>query len=235
MRKSVPGWPAAEGRAAAAAELRRLERFSAALAALPEATCPEPLGLVEEPAPGLRMRRLDGENLVGVLAARELDAGRIARFADTMAAALDACVEATGEPYFDFKFDNVLVAGDTLGFLDLGTPQHWREPDPGWTPHEVSLGNLLASALFEIGRPRHVARVRLRRQAAALATRTVRATQAPLDPAHLSAAAREAYVRATFGRRSPLHSAWYATVGYAAGARLRLDGLTVGPVPVWRA
>jgi len=237
VRKSFPGLPDAEACEAAAAELDRLERFAAALDRVPDAVCPAPLGLVDQPAPGLRMSRLEGESLVDVLTGRPLADLQLDRFGTLIAAALDAYVKATGEPYHDLKFDNVLVAGDGLGFFDLGMPQHWEPADPAHSPHEVSLGNLLASALFEIARPRHVLRLRLRRQASTLARGVVSATLAsgiPLDTTHLVAATDAAYVRATYRAGGLVRKAWYGTVAYATAPRLRIAGATIAPVVVWR-
>jgi hypothetical protein len=239
VRKTFSGCPREEGRALARAELTRLRVLETALGSVPGASCPHALELVDSPAPGLRMTFADGENLVGVLA-RPVPGENLQAMVRTIAAALRAYVDALGEPYHDFKFDNVLHDATTgvLTFVDLGLPQDWRPPAPAHTPLEVSLGQLLGSVVFETARPVHVARRHLRRQIGDLAVGVVAAVVASGEAVrhdHLAHATRDAYLRATFHRRIPSRTAWYATVGYARGRRLRLPGGVISPVPVWRA
>ena len=202
---------------------------------MPRATCPEPLGATED-GTGLRMARVDGVELLDELAADRVD---VQAAAVTIAAALIAYVEAVGESYRDLKLGNLLRAGDgTLIFLDVGEPQDAGPAAPGDSPYEISMGNLVASLIFESARPKRLARRAQHRNSAALAVALageLRARGAALRADRLAGAARRDFVRSTFGRRSPVRTAWYATVGYVAGTRVALPDAPVGPVPVWAA
>ena len=185
------------------------------------------------------MTFVPGDNLVDVLR-RPLAPGRRAEMARTIAAGLDAYIEAVGEPYYDLKFDNVLYDAATglLGFIDLGLPSYWRPPRPGLSCHEVSLGVLMASAVFETARPRHVALPRLHRQIGDLAVdlvAAVRASGAAVRTPNMVRAAEDAYLDNTLYRGDPVRTAWYATVGFALGRRITLHDGKFAPVPAWRA
>jgi hypothetical protein len=223
----------------AAAELTRLERFAAALESVEGATCPQPLGRVDDP-PGFRMRFVEGASFLAVLGVAPIDDAQLAAYAGVMAAALDAYVDAVGEPYRDFKLDNVLLdESEALVFLDVGDPQDAGEPAPGDSPYEISVGNFVASLVFESARPRGLLAQRTAHQRssrlAVLLAQELRARGRELRADRLAAAARRDYVRSTFGRRSPARTVWYGTVGLAAGCRVPLPGAPVGPVAPWAA
>jgi hypothetical protein len=224
----------------AAEELDHLGRFRIALEAIPGATCPEPVGLVDEPAPGFRMRFARGIEVIDLLRAENLGKEGVEAHARTMALVLEAYIEHIGEPYRDFKLRNMLYdrREQQLVFVDLGEPQDAGAPDPGDSPYEVSVGNFLASMLFESARPKYRTSPRLHRQSKVLALALVaelRGRGAGLRPERLQAIARRDYLRSTFGRRSPARTAWYATVGWALGLRIPLPGGEIAVVPYWQA
>lgn len=224
----------------ARAEFDRLRRFSAALVDVPGAACPRPLELLSEP-PGLRMEWAPGVCLLEFLRHHAVDNRTRDRLAATMAAAVRAYVEALGEPYHDFKFDNMLydAAGGRLTFVDLGLPQDALPPDPRASAYEITMGNFLGSVVFQTARPKYLLNRRQHRSTVMLASAVVAALardgEAEMRPAHLVGAARAAYLRCTFGRGSVRRSAWYGTVGYALGRRMRLGEATFGPIPPWQA
>jgi hypothetical protein len=158
----------------------------------------------------------------------------------TITAALNAYIGAVGEPYYDFKPDNILYDAATglVAFIDLGLPTYWRPPRPGHSFHEVSLGTLMASVVFETARPRHVALARLHRQIGELAVdlvAAVRASGAVVRAPNLLRVAEDAYLDNTLYRGGLARTAWYATVGFALGRRLNLPDGKFAPVPAWRA
>lgn len=216
-------------------ELARLDRFHAALAGVPGATCPRPLGRIDGPAPGYRMSWVEGEDLAVHLDRRRVPDAELARMGRTIAVALRAYVAALGEPYYDLKIGNVLVAptGD-LGFVDVGLPEGAVPPVAEDTAYEVSVGNLLASMVFDSGRPLYFFRRRYHRQSGVVAAALVAALQdagRPLHSDHLLAETERAYRRNTFGRGSPVRTLWYASVGRLVGRRFRTAAGVVGPVP----
>lgn len=238
VRKTFSTGPAAQRERTAADELSRLARFAAALADVPGASCPRPLGAVGGREPGYRMSWVEGEGLVLHLARRALREEDLARWGRTIAAALRAYVASVGEPYEDLKLDNILVAPDgTLAFVDMGLPQGRRPEARVGSPFEVSVGNLLASVVFESARPRWLLRRRLHRQSVAVAAAVVTALAEhgqPLRGDLVADAARGAYLRSTFDRGSWVRSIWYGTVGRAVGRRVRTNGAVIGPVG-WRS
>ncbi|MGY1703998.1 hypothetical protein ACI79C_05440 [Geodermatophilus sp. SYSU D00697] len=200
-------------------------------------TCPQPLGVVEGPHPGFRMSRIEGQPLMDHLARTELSVERLGALAAAVATALRLYVETVGEPYHDLKLDNVMLEpSGALAFLDFGRPLGHVPSDGVDALYESSVANLLASLVFESARPKRLANRRLHRQSASMATALVVALAdrgSALDPERLLHEARRAYVRSTFGRRSVARTAWYATVGWAVGRRVRLSDGRFGPVPLW--
>jgi hypothetical protein len=238
VRKTFHDGPEAARAAAARREFARLERFAAALADVPGAACPRPLELLADP-PGLRMQRAAGVDLFAFLGRHRLGAPLRERLAATMAAAIRAYVESSGEPCPDFNFNNVLYdpATGTLTFVDLGAPQDAVAPAPGLSPYEVTAGDLLGSLIFQSARPRGLRRRGRHAETAALAPAIVRALRGAegvrLRPAELARATEAAYRRCAFGR-SRRRTAWYATAGFVLGRRVRLGPVTVGPPAPWR-
>lgn len=234
MRKTFQDGPRAEDERRARAELGRLERFAVALADVPGAACPQPLELLSDP-PGLRMAHAPGANLFELLGRRRFDAGARERLATTMAAAVVAYVGALGEPLPDFKFDNLLYdeATDTLTFVDLGAPQDALAPEPGLSAYEISVGDMLASVVFQSARPRNALHRRQHAQSVALAVAVVCALRAagaaPLRDPELVRAQATAYRRCAYGR-SARRNAWYTVAGPVLGRRIALGSATVGPV-----
>ncbi|MGY1688910.1 hypothetical protein [Geodermatophilus sp. SYSU D01105] len=185
------------------------------------------------------MSRIEGQPLMDHLARTELHDERLGELAAAVATALRVYVEAVREPYHDLKLDNVMLQpSGALAFLDFGRPQgHVPSEDRvDDALYESSVANLLASLVFESARPKRLVRRRLHRQSAAMATALVVALAdrgTALHPERLVHEARRAYLRSTFGRRSVARTAWYATVGWAVGRRVRLPEGRVGPVPWW--
>lgn len=234
VRKTFTG---ADAQRTAAAELARLTRFAAALADVPGVSCPRPLGPVEDPGPGYRMSWVDGVDLCEHLR-RPVPPAELDRLGRTIGAVLRTYVEAVGEPYTDLKLGNVLVGRDgALAFCDVGLPDGAVPPLDATGAAEVSVGNLLASLLFDSARPGWFWRRRVHRQSAVLAAALVAGfadAGRPLDPDALRAATDQAYRRITFDRRSPLRTAWYATAGRLLGIRLRTSAGVLRPAPYRR-
>lgn len=234
MRKTFHAGSVQQRGDLARGEFTRLARFSVALERVPGAACPRPLELLSDP-PGVRMTRVAGVDLFAFLRRGGLDDDTRNRLAATMAAAIGAYVEALGEPHPDFKFDNVLydAAGGGLAFVDLGLPQDATAPPPEAGAHEVMLGDLLGSVVFQSAQPRHILHRAQHRRTASLALAVVRAVVAlpgaRVREEHVAGAAAAAYRRCAFGRSLP-RSAWYATIGLVAGCRVRLSARGVGPV-----
>ncbi len=238
VRKTFSTGPAADGERMAVAEMSRLARFSAALVDEPVASCPRPLELVHDPEPGYRMTWVEGEDLADHLTDRTVPDDRLVDIGRTIARALHAYVTAVGEPYHDLKLGNVLVApGGDLVFVDVGPPQGDLRPADADDAYEVSVGNLLASVVFDSARPLWFVRGRMRRQNAAVAAAVVDTLGQEVRPLRgdvLKLAAEHAYRRNTFGRGSAPRTLWYATVGRAVGRRVRTSAVAVGPVPLRR-
>jgi hypothetical protein len=181
------------------------------------------------------MAHAPGTNLFELLGGRLIDGAARERLATPIAAAVGAYVGALGEPLPDFKFDNLLydAATETVTFVDFGAPQDAVAPAPGLSPYEISVGDMLASVVFQSARPRHALDRRRHAQSVALAVAVVGALRAagagPLRDAELAAATTAAYRRCALGR-STRRNAWYATAGYALGRRIALGSVTVGPV-----
>jgi hypothetical protein len=233
VRKSFSTGSRTERERAAADELSRLARFSAALVDVPGAGSPQPVGLVHEPEPGFRMSWVDGESLVDHLSRRALPEEVLTGMGRTIARALDAYVSAVGEPYSDIKLGNILIGPDgVLTFLDFGPPQDYEVSPSAETAYETSVGNLLANLVFESARPRAFLHRRMHRQSAVVVTAlvdTLREAGRPLREDLLLAAARRAYRRSTFGRRNLTRTAWYATAGRAIAIPVRTSAGVVGP------
>jgi hypothetical protein len=233
VRKSFSTGSRAESEQAAAEELSRLVRFSAALVDVPGADCPRPLGPVLAPEPGYLMSWVEGEILVDHLSRRVVPEEELREMGRTIARALGAYVTAVQEPYSDLKLGNILVGpGGVLTFVDFGPPQDYEVPPGSETAYETSVGNLLASLVFESARPRSFLHRRMHRQGAVVATALVHALREagrPLREDLLIASARRAYRRSTFGRRSLTRTAWYATAGRAIAISVRTPAGLVGP------
>ena len=235
--KTFSGLPSEEARRQARWEFERLHSLAAAIRDVPGAVSPRPLELVAAPVAGIRMERLSGEPLVDVLAGSVTDPRWLRELALTMVRALRAYVDAVGEPYPDFQFNNMLWDGSSgqLGLVDVGRPDRGRPLPGGTSPFEAGMANLVASTVFQSARPRWLTRRRQHRQAVTLCSETVAVavTAEGLDPGRLQAAARAAYVREAYGGGA-LASAWYGSVGYLAGRRVTVPGLKFGPVPPHR-
>jgi hypothetical protein len=238
VHKSFSGLPPEEARRQARSEYERLQSLAAAIRVVPGAASPQPLELVSAPVPGIRMELLGGEPLVDVLAKSVTDPGWRRGLATTMVRALRAYVDAVGEPYPDFQFNNMLWdrSSRVLGFVDVGEPDRGRPLPGGTSPFEAGIANLVASTVFQSARPRWLGRRRQHRQAVALCAEAVAiALSEPNgpDPGRLRAAARAVYVREAYGG-GLLASTWYGSVGYVAGRRVTAPGLRFGPVPPHR-
>jgi hypothetical protein len=237
VRKTFHAGTEEQRRRLATDEYSRLQVFWAALDQIPEVTCPQPLGMVEKPAPGFDMAWVEGTKLIDHLAAERLPDGDLVALAARIATALRVYVETVKEPYSDLKLDNVLlVASGSLAFLDLGVPQDAAPPADDESPYESSVGNLLASLVFESARPKRFLRRRLHQQSvrvAAALVSTLLEGGVRLRTGPLLAAARRAYLRSTFDRGGVVRTAWYATVGWVAGRRVGLPGACFGPVATW--
>ena len=160
------------------------------------------------------------------------DAGALARLAaspaqsDELASALSEalfCYVATfDEPYWDFIFRNMFFDADLalVTFLDFGFPDLYR-PLLGELlrhhPVEVSLGALVASAIFEAARPKRFRRRREHRRAFELAKLTVEHVVSEPAGARVRVDAVRECARALYGLATTdggaLRQGWYLRAG----------------------
>jgi len=216
------------------AEFSRLERFAAALTSHEGATCPRPIELVTGPEPAIRMERVPGTPLLVSLRSGALGPQLHDRLATAASRALMAYVDAVGEPYHDFQFDNMLYdAGSrSLVLVDFGAPDHLVVTGDDALPLASSLGNLIGSTIFQSARPKWLLARRQHRQAVDLAATIVRrvfaAGGAEVPTGILRDRADAAYRRCAF-RGGWARTAWYETAGYMVARRLRVVDLTFSP------
>ena len=174
VRKTFHGDDAALLTRMAAREFDRRSRFRVALRDVDLATCPRPLEVGAVTEPFVRMERAVGVPMQDHLARTSWTAQDYQRVADVMRIALIRYVQTFDEPYWDFIVRNIFFDPDTgtITFFDFGIPVLYEPAIPDLerlAPLEVSLGSLLASSVFEAGRPRRFWRRREHRQAQALA------------------------------------------------------------------
>jgi hypothetical protein len=234
VRKSFVGPDQELTQWAAASEFSRLEQFAAALDRLEGATCPRPIELIMGPVPAIRMERVSGTPLLVLLRAEPLTGPLHDRLAAAASRALVAYIDAVGEPYHDFQFDNMLYdAGSrSVVLVDFGLPDHGTVAVDDALPVASSLGNLIGSTIFQSARPKWLLARRQHRQAIDLAATIVHrvlamaAAETSLQALHQRADA--AYRRCAFGG-GRVRRGWYGTAGYVLARRLRVDGLTFSP------
>lgn len=218
----------------AEAEFGRLQQFHRALGDVTGAGSPRPIEIRSDPEVVIRMERAPGRPLLDVLRHRDLAPDLVERLAAVAAAAVTRYVDALGEPYADFQFDNMLFdeASEGLTFLDLGPPDGGHPPPPGSPALELTLGNLIGSTVFQSARPRWALASRQHRQAVALCSRIVervdRFEGRALAPGDLHACAVAAYQRCAF-KEGWAGWIWYRSVGYFLARRPRILGLRFSP------
>jgi len=205
----------------AAREFSILERFNAALADEEHLTCPRPLQLGQGDEVYIRMERAAGSPMqdhlnLGLLPIAE------AQLAALLSHGLFRYVDTFGEPYWDFIFRNMFFAADpgVVTFLDFGFPDLYLprlDELRRRTPMEVSLAALVASAIFDAGRPTRMTRRREHARAFRIATLTLH--HAVSDPASpevsidaVCACATALYALATGGGRR-VRREWYLRIG----------------------
>lgn len=218
-------------------EMRRLHFLNTATASVVGAASPRPLEIVEGPRPTLRMTAVAGRPLLEVLRSGPVEARRLAAIAAVAAATLRAYVAASHEPYLDFQFDNMTYdeTSETIGFVDVGTPDQGSTSAAGAGPLDASLGHLIGSTIFQSARPGWLIRQRQHRQAAHLCSQIARqvdqAVPGGLAWRAVGDAASDTYRRcATYGGWSK--RLWYASGGYLLARRIRIGQRRFGPVRV---
>ncbi len=234
VEKAFLDGPAVDRQHEAEQEFQRLERLHSVVATVPGAASARPLELMLGPAPTIRMEAVPGRPLLEVLSSERVLPQRMSEAAVTAGQVLMEYVTASGEPYPDFQFDNMLYdeASGTVGFVDLGVPDQGVPGPSGMTPLEVSLGHLVGSTIFQSVRPKWLRRLRQRRQAAELCAAIVnyaaRASASPVATDRIRLAAHDAYRRCAFGG-SRGKRLWYATGGYVLATRIRVPDGVIGP------
>ncbi|MGI8775848.1 MAG: hypothetical protein ACR2LJ_00315 [Acidimicrobiales bacterium] len=184
--------------------------------------------------PAIRMELVSGTPLLMLLRAEPLTGPLHDRLADAASRALVAYVDAVGEPYHDFQFDNMLYdAGSrSLVLVDFGLPDHKAVVVDDALPLVTSLGNLIGSTIFQSARPKWLLARRQHRQAVELAATIVHdvvATAGAEIPSEvLRQRAGAAYRRSAF-QAGWARTAWYSTAGYMVARRLRVVDLTFSP------
>ena len=150
---------------AAEREYRMLQRFAHALRAVPGVSCPAPLALIED-IPCLCMRFVDGVPLHDYAACTTLREEELSGIAERLAAGLRVYLDIAGEPYHDFCMQNALYRPAQRGIvlLDLGIPESQRPLHGRYTDAQLSVGNFLGCALYELARPARIRPGPARRQ-----------------------------------------------------------------------
>lgn len=231
--KTFSGAPPPLARRLAWREFDRLERFSAALRDFAGAACPRPIEIVEGPTPRLRMERAPGISLPTLLGNHPLQPGTESQLASTIVQAVDCYIELFEEPYYDLHFRNMLYdrSSQTLTFVDYGFPDGSVLP-PLVSPHDVSLGNLIGSTIFESARPKWLLRRRQHRQSsrlcAAIVARFLDARHRQVTLTGLRAASQAAYERSAFPGASS-RRVWYASAGYLLAIRVPVGDFVFSP------
>jgi hypothetical protein len=204
VRKTFHGADRAQLAQMAAREIDRMARFREALDGIDSATCPRPVELGGGPEPFLRMERARGVPMQDHLASEPWDRARYDRVGHVLREALTRYVETFGEPYWDFILRNMFYdpGRDLVTFLDFGVPTIYLpalDRLARHAPMEVSLGGLVASAVFESARPRRMRRRLEHRQAATLAAVVLERCLAASDGLPLSRAGVHTVAFTTYG------------------------------------
>lgn len=205
-------------RRAAAREYRILGQLHRALRDVPGVSCPRPLGLHASP-PGVRMEFCRGVALAEDLARHRLSSAAVTRLSRSMARALHAFVLATGETYYDFSTQNMLIDAESgdLVVVDFGIPETQRPLHGHYSPMQISVGNFLGWSIYELARPANLS-ARLARVQYLGAYRAMRDALSEAgdlacgDLAHVESVARFTYRRLTL-TGSALRRRWYRSFG----------------------
>lgn len=223
VRKTFSGSDVATLEGMARRERDRMDGYAAALTTVVGAGCPRSIELLRcGQDVVLRMERAPGRPLRDELNSTVLDAGRYRDLAVVISGALIAYVRTFDEPYWDFIFRNMFYdpAGGVVSFFDFGVPEIYG-PFLGELrrrrPLEVSAGGMVASAVFEAARPRHVMRRLEHRQAPVLAASVVQALTEMAPAGSIGVAATLEVARTTYRAASaggsPLRRGWYRYPG----------------------
>lgn len=224
VRKSFTDGKTTAARQAAAREFDHLARYHAALAGSPRARCPRPVELSTTDPPSVRMERVAGSCLAVHLARERLTDPELECLATVVVDALLVYVRTFAEPYYDLHLRNTALdpASGVVTFFDFGVPDA-IQPDllarmNRLAPLDVSLGNLLASTVFEAMRPRGVLRLRRHRQSLRLVEKVL-AIASAIDVDHQPSPERPvvewvaaAVLRSLTAERGLWRTAWYRTV-----------------------
>jgi hypothetical protein len=199
-------------------EAERMREFADALDSVEGAECPRPIEVSFGPEPFIRMTRARGERMQDLLATQQWTASRFEAVAAVLDRALTCYVQTFGEPYWDFILRNMFYDVDSgvVTFLDFGIPTIYEprlEELNRFSPVEVSIGGLVASSIFEAGRPIRMSRRLEHRQAPRLSAAVARmAIARGADPGGIRAVAKLTYGLAS-SHGGPTRRAWYATAG----------------------
>ena len=160
-------------------EFQRMSDYSAALEGLGPARCVRPLDLELSDEPSVLMERAAGIPMQDHLASHTWSPELRDRVSSVLNQALVSYVDTFHEPYWDFILRNMYFdpIEEVITFFDFGIPVIYLpalDKMKRSSPLDVSLGGLVASSIFEAGRPRRMARRREHRQAPALAAGVLR-------------------------------------------------------------
>jgi hypothetical protein len=222
----------------AATEFKRQDEFWRSLRSNDVISCPRPLELIDRPCPQIRMEFAHGRPISTHLRDVELSRAELEWLAEVLVAALISYVRSTNEPYYDFHLRNMLYnpTDRVVSFVDFGIPkrlEHSLHELSDLSPFEISLGNLVAGALFESARPRSFYRFRQHRQAvllcSALLERSLDVDTGGADLEKVRQAAHVAY-RASVYWGSAVRQGWFRLLGRLLARRFVLRGVRFGPV-----
>lgn len=135
-------------------EVMYASRLFDALSRVEGVACPRIIAWDLAPPPRVMMALCPGKPLAALLRRIRHQDPWACVIASRMHRALDIYVQVFEEPCYDFGFQNLLFEESTavLTLLDFGVPGR-MEPTSCGSPLEVSVGNLVGTACYELVRP----------------------------------------------------------------------------------
>src|SRR4029079_11700964 len=126
---------------------------------------------------------VEGTPLITYLRTNTLGPRGLFKLTERMHDGLEHYTAATGEPLYDFHVRNCMLDAESerLGIIDFGIPDQFAGGTQGLAPVDLSLGNLVGSAIYEAARPYQVLHTRRRRQMMALVATVARSFRPATD------------------------------------------------------
>lgn len=139
-------------------EFDRLRLLHRELASVDLVSVPRPVALESDP-PVIWMERATGLPMSVLLANRTDPPIEPAEIGGPLARGLTRCLDAIGEPYYDFCPQNVVCDPHepSLSLVDFGIPRNLPDEVRNMDPLTVSLGTFLGWSLYDLSRPSRLA------------------------------------------------------------------------------